>query len=83
MYMRVRDDQNITASLFGRQLSVLSVILPFYMFILLRGSLLQAMANLIVISSCAVFITTRNSRPSLVQSSAHRTQLSQNDRPIE
>lgn len=69
MYMRHRDDQAITARLLGQQPPVLSVILPFYMFILLRGSLLQAMAFLVVISSCAAFITKRNSRTSSARSS--------------
>jgi hypothetical protein len=69
MYMRHRDDQAVTARLLGQQPSVLSVILPFYMFILLRGSLLQAMAHLVVIASCAAFITKRNPRPSSARGS--------------
>jgi hypothetical protein len=77
VFMRLRDDRAITAKLLGQQPPVLSVILPFYMFILLRGSLLQAMAHLVVIASCAVFITRRNSRPSSARRShLNRAQLS-------
>ena len=72
MYMRYRDDQAITARLLGQQPSVLSIILPFYLFILLRGSLLQAMAHLVVISSCAAFITKRDSLPSSARSSSNQ-----------
>ncbi|TSE00420.1 oligosaccharide repeat unit polymerase [Skermania sp. ID1734] len=37
--------------------SVLACILPFYLIILLRGSLLQAMSYLTVIVACALFVT--------------------------
>ena len=74
IYVRSQDDRSITARLLGRQPSVFSVILPFYMFILLRGSLLQAMAHLVVIASCAAFITTRTSPTSAVQNWPRRTQ---------
>ncbi len=44
---------------------VLTVIMPFYSIILLRGSLLQAMAGLFVIIACSVFVTGRHPLPAL------------------
>lgn len=41
----------------SRSPSVMACILPFYLIILMRGSLLQAMPYLLVIVGCAVFVT--------------------------
>lgn len=41
----------------SRSPSVMACILPFYLIILLRGSLLQAMPYFVVIVGCAVFVT--------------------------
>ena len=41
----------------ARAPSILSCILPFYLMILLRGSLLQAMSFLFAILGCAVFVS--------------------------
>lgn len=45
----------------SRAPSVLACILPFYLFILLRGSLLQSMSFLAIVVGCAAFVTTRTS----------------------
>lgn len=51
-------DRRIEISLrTARAPTVLACILPFYAIILLRGSLLQAMSYLVVIISCALFVT--------------------------
>lgn len=44
---------------------VLGCIIPFYLLIVLRGSLLQAMANLVVILICGWFITSQTKHQSL------------------
>ena len=45
---------------------VLGCIIPFYLLIVLRGSLLQAMANLVVILVCGWFISTQTEKQSVV-----------------
>jgi hypothetical protein len=62
IYMRRRDNNGAMLMARGYRPSVFGIILPFYMFILLRGSLLQAMAHLVVIAGCAAFITSRRDR---------------------
>jgi hypothetical protein len=59
-YMRKRDDSGVALNAIGQQPSILDMIVPFYLVFILRGSLLQAMAFLIVIASCAAFIAKRS-----------------------
>ncbi|XGU20949.1 hypothetical protein ACETU7_12210 [Rhodococcus sp. 3Y1] len=43
----------------SRAPTILACILPFYLIILLRGSLLQAMSYFLVIIGCAFFVSRR------------------------
>ncbi|SDO83991.1 hypothetical protein SAMN05660199_02638 [Klenkia soli] len=54
-WARGRDDGIVTRLRRSRAPGVLGCILPFYFVFLLRGSLLQAMANLVVMLACAWF----------------------------
>jgi hypothetical protein len=55
-WARGRDDRVIAWLRRHRTPDVLGCILPFYLIFLLRGSLLQAMANFLVILGCAWFV---------------------------
>jgi O-antigen polysaccharide polymerase Wzy len=58
-----RQDERIELTLQrARAPGVLACILPFYLIILLRGSLLQAMSNLLVILVCSLFVLRRTGR---------------------
>lgn len=61
-WARGSDDAVVTRLRRARAPGVIGCILPFYFVFLLRGSLLQAMANLVVVLACAWF-ATRVSRP--------------------
>jgi hypothetical protein len=61
IYMRRRDNCDLRLKAEGKRGSIIGLILPFYLFILLRGSLLQAMAHLVVIAACAVFVVRHQS----------------------
>ncbi|MFC7574203.1 hypothetical protein [Klenkia terrae] len=54
-WARGRDDAIVTRLRRSRAPGVVDCILPFYFVFLLRGSLLQAMANLVVMLACAWF----------------------------
>jgi hypothetical protein len=58
-WMREFDARRTAEVSSGRPPSILSTILPFYLIILLRGSLLQAMAYLAVLTVSAVFVRAR------------------------
>lgn len=59
-----RQDDRIDATLRRtRSPGVLACILPFYLIILLRGSLLQAMSSLLVIVVCGLFVLQRREGP--------------------
>jgi len=58
--MRKRDDSGVALNAIGRQPSILGMIVPFYLVFILRGSLLQAMAYLVVAASCTAFIAKRS-----------------------
>lgn len=63
-FLRKLDDRSSTASLGTGQLwSIIGGVFPFYMVILLRGSLLQATGTLVVAVACTLFVRTRR-RPS-------------------
>ncbi|MCU1648141.1 MAG: hypothetical protein JWN03_8416 [Nocardia sp.] len=63
-----REDDRIDATLRRtRSPGVLACILPFYLIILLRGSLLQAMSSLLVIVVCGMFVFHRGEGPADAQ----------------
>jgi hypothetical protein len=56
-----RQDEGIELTLQrARAPGVLACIMPFYLIILLRGSLLQAMSSLLVIAACGLFVLRRS-----------------------
>jgi hypothetical protein len=55
--LRASDNRIIARSRYVSQPGVLACALPFYFLILLRGSLLQAMAGLAVLVTCGFFVT--------------------------
>jgi hypothetical protein len=61
-WLRRWDDRAIASLRIAGTIGLLSSILPFYLLILLRGSLLQAMSTLTAILLCAAFVVVRRHR---------------------